>query len=407
MVGVTGTNGKTTTTYLLESIFRAAGLVPGRDRHHRRTHRRRAGAVARTTPEAPDLQRLLAVMRDEGVRPSPWRSPRTASTQHRVDGMRFDVAVFTNLSQDHLDYHADMEAYFAAKAGCSRPELAAAAAIGIDDEAGRRLRGRVGGRRTHVRPVRGRRRAGRRRRASTWPASLPRGRPVHLDFERPFNVRTAWRAGGRAAGGHRRPRSSAAGIAPCPACPAASSPSTRARRSSCWSTTRTRPTASRRARARRASWRRAASSSCSGAAAIATGPSARSWERRRPRRGPDGDHQRQPSVRGPARDHRGDRGRAGAERRRWRVRRRARPPARRSGAPCARPAPGDVVVIAGKGHETGPGVRRPDDAVRRPDGGARRSCASIGGGTAVRPRRTLAEVARAVGGLLRRRGDAA
>ncbi len=140
-VGVTGTNGKTTTTYLLESILRAAGRVPG---VIGTTGARIAGEpvpLARTTPEAPDLHRLLAVMRDRGVTAVAMEVSSHALAQERVGGVRFDVAAFTNLSQDHLDYHADMEAYYAAKASLFTDDTAAAAAIGIDDEAGSRLRG--------------------------------------------------------------------------------------------------------------------------------------------------------------------------------------------------------------------------------------------------------------------------
>jgi len=139
--GITGTNGKTTTTYLLESILRAAGRVPG---VIGTTGARIAGEpvpLARTTPEAPDLHRLLAVMRDRGVTDVALEVSSHALAQDRVGGVRFDVAAFTNLSQDHLDYHADMEAYYAAKASLFTSDRAAAVAIGIDDEAGRRLRG--------------------------------------------------------------------------------------------------------------------------------------------------------------------------------------------------------------------------------------------------------------------------
>ena len=94
---------------------------------------------ARTTPEAPDLQRLLARMRDEGVRAAALEVSSHALDQHRVDGIVFDVAVFTNLSQDHLDYHADMEAYFEAKARLFTPEHARRAVVNADDPAGRRL----------------------------------------------------------------------------------------------------------------------------------------------------------------------------------------------------------------------------------------------------------------------------
>ncbi len=141
VVGVTGTNGKTTTTYLLESVFTAAGLVPG---VIGTTGARIAGEripLARTTPEAPDLHRLLAAMRDRGVTTVAMEVSSHALALDRVGGVRFDVAAFTNLSQDHLDFHQDMETYFQTKAALFTRGCAAAAAIGIDDEHGRRLRG--------------------------------------------------------------------------------------------------------------------------------------------------------------------------------------------------------------------------------------------------------------------------
>ena len=139
MVGVTGTNGKTTTTYLLESIFRANGWVPG---VIGTTGARIAGdplPLARTTPEASDLQRLLATMLDRGVQAVTMEVSSHALDQHRVDGVRYGAAVFTNLSQDHLDYHPDMEAYFAAKSRLFTPELAERAAIATEDGWGIRL----------------------------------------------------------------------------------------------------------------------------------------------------------------------------------------------------------------------------------------------------------------------------
>ena len=139
-IGITGTNGKTTTTYLLESILRAGGLVPG---VIGTTGARIGGepvSLARTTPEAPDLHRLFASMRDRGVEAVAVEVSSHALAQGRVDGMRFDVAAFTNLSRDHLDFHADMEAYYRAKATLFAPDRASASAIGIDDEHGRRLR---------------------------------------------------------------------------------------------------------------------------------------------------------------------------------------------------------------------------------------------------------------------------
>jgi UDP-N-acetylmuramoyl-L-alanyl-D-glutamate--2,6-diaminopimelate ligase len=141
VVGITGTNGKTTVTYLLESVFDAAGLVPG---VLGTTGARIAGEpvpLERTTPEAPDLHRLLAAMRDRGVTTVAMEVSSHALAQDRVGGVRFDVAAFTNLSQDHLDFHPDLETYFQTKAALFTQTRAAAAAIGIDDEHGRRLHG--------------------------------------------------------------------------------------------------------------------------------------------------------------------------------------------------------------------------------------------------------------------------
>ncbi|MGZ5296821.1 MAG: UDP-N-acetylmuramoyl-L-alanyl-D-glutamate--2,6-diaminopimelate ligase [Actinomycetota bacterium] len=138
-IGVTGTNGKTTVTYLLASIFDAAGWTPG---VVGTTGARVAGEpvpLARTTPEAPDLHRLLARMRDRGVRGAALEVSSHALEQRRVDGVVFDVAVFTNLSQDHLDFHATMDAYFDAKALLFTPDHAVRAIVNADDPFGRRL----------------------------------------------------------------------------------------------------------------------------------------------------------------------------------------------------------------------------------------------------------------------------
>jgi UDP-N-acetylmuramoyl-L-alanyl-D-glutamate--2,6-diaminopimelate ligase len=140
MVGVTGTNGKTTTTYVLESVFRAADLVPGVVGTTGVRIGGRPAPALRTTPEAPDLQRLLAEMRDEGVGAVAMEVSSHGLDQHRVGGIRFACAVFTNLTQDHLDYHASMDAYFAAKARLFTPERSDRAAVNVDDPAGRRLR---------------------------------------------------------------------------------------------------------------------------------------------------------------------------------------------------------------------------------------------------------------------------
>jgi UDP-N-acetylmuramoyl-L-alanyl-D-glutamate--2,6-diaminopimelate ligase len=131
VIGITGTNGKTTTTYFLRNIFEAAG---------RRTEVLGTLTGARTTPEAPDLQRQLATWRDEGVSVVAMEVSSHALDLHRVDGTRFRVAVFTNLSRDHLDYHGTVEAYFEAKARLFDPDLSDAAVVNLDSPHGRLLR---------------------------------------------------------------------------------------------------------------------------------------------------------------------------------------------------------------------------------------------------------------------------
>lgn len=115
VVGITGTNGKTTTAYLLSAIFERAGVPCGRlgTVSYRVRHAERA--APHTTPEAPDLQRLLREMVDERCRACVMEVSSHALALRRVDGTRFTAAVFTNLTRDHLDFHGDMEAYFAAK----------------------------------------------------------------------------------------------------------------------------------------------------------------------------------------------------------------------------------------------------------------------------------------------------
>ena len=130
VVGVTGTNGKTTTTHLLRAVLEADG--------------RRTGLIgtltgARTTPEAPDLQAQLAQLRDDGHRAVAMEVSSHALAQHRVDATWFAVAVFTNLSQDHLDYHRTMEAYFQAKARLFEAARTARAVVNTDDPHGRIL----------------------------------------------------------------------------------------------------------------------------------------------------------------------------------------------------------------------------------------------------------------------------
>jgi UDP-N-acetylmuramoyl-L-alanyl-D-glutamate--2,6-diaminopimelate ligase len=139
MVGITGTNGKTTTSYLVDAALRAGGHTTGM-----------IGTVAtqvgddvlpsvRTTPEAPDVHALLAVMRERGADAVTMEVSSHALALGRVDGVHFDQAVFTNLSRDHLDFHGDMDAYFAAKAELFTPARAASGVVCIDDDWGRTL----------------------------------------------------------------------------------------------------------------------------------------------------------------------------------------------------------------------------------------------------------------------------
>ncbi len=131
VVGVTGTNGKTTTVHLLGAILESAGQSCGV-----------IGTLtgARTTPEAPELQERLAEMRDEGRVAVAMEVSSHALDLRRVDGTRFRVSVFTNLSRDHLDHHGDMASYFQAKARLFEPELCDLAVLNLDEPHGRLLR---------------------------------------------------------------------------------------------------------------------------------------------------------------------------------------------------------------------------------------------------------------------------
>ncbi|GAA5052401.1 UDP-N-acetylmuramoyl-L-alanyl-D-glutamate--2,6-diaminopimelate ligase [Nocardia callitridis] len=137
--GVTGTNGKTSTAYLLSAGLRGAGTehglisgvsVGGPQGEH---------PAVRTTPEASDLQRTLASLRAQGASAAALEVSSHALALHRVDGIRFRVSVFTNLGPDHLDFHSDLENYYAAKARLFAAERSAAAVLNIDDDHGKRL----------------------------------------------------------------------------------------------------------------------------------------------------------------------------------------------------------------------------------------------------------------------------
>lgn len=142
LIGVTGTSGKTTTTYMLERGLRAAGCTVGLIGTTGTKINGNAVPTALTTPEAPKLQSLFARMRREGVTHVVMEVSSHALMLGRVGGAEFDVAGFTNLSQDHLDFHPTMEDYFEAKALFFDPSSALAAkqaVICVDDEWGQRM----------------------------------------------------------------------------------------------------------------------------------------------------------------------------------------------------------------------------------------------------------------------------
>lgn len=130
VVGITGTNGKTTTAHLIGAALTGAG---------RSTAVLGTLSGARTTPEASDLHRRLAGLRDDGTDAVVMEVSSHALALHRVDGLRVDAAVFTNLGRDHLDLHGSMEAYFRAKSRLFEPELAVCGVVNLDDTYGRLL----------------------------------------------------------------------------------------------------------------------------------------------------------------------------------------------------------------------------------------------------------------------------
>ncbi|GGL20422.1 UDP-N-acetylmuramoyl-L-alanyl-D-glutamate--2,6-diaminopimelate ligase [Planomonospora parontospora] len=144
VVGVTGTSGKTTSTFMLEAGLRAAGhttgLVGGVEI--------RAGELRftprLTTPEASELQGLFALMREQGVTAAAMEVSSHALALGRVDEVFYDVALFTNLSQDHLDFHRDLDDYFSAKARLFTPAMSRVGVVNADDAHGRRLLDRAG-----------------------------------------------------------------------------------------------------------------------------------------------------------------------------------------------------------------------------------------------------------------------
>ena len=222
LVGVTGTNGKTTVTHLVESIAGAAGLSHAIVGTVGARIGNRPVPVARTTPEASDFQRLLGTMVDEGVDVAAVEVSSHALVLGRVAAARFRVAAFTNLSRDHLDFHGDMESYFAAKA--SLFEQADRAVVWVDDPAGAKLAASLP---MPVLTVGWRKDAGVFARrievdfaGSSFDVAGPGGgRPVRLQLAGRFNVANALVAAGCAIALDVGWDSIAAGIAAAPSVP--------------------------------------------------------------------------------------------------------------------------------------------------------------------------------------------
>ena len=149
LAGVTGTNGKTTTTFLVKHICEKAGMRCGLLGTVRYEIGERVLPAARTTPESLDLQELLAQIRDAGCKAAAMEVSSHALAQERARDLEFDVAVFTNLTQDHLDYHGTMENYFAAKAKLfgqlarQEKKKKPVAIINLDDRYGQKLIGKI------------------------------------------------------------------------------------------------------------------------------------------------------------------------------------------------------------------------------------------------------------------------
>jgi UDP-N-acetylmuramoyl-L-alanyl-D-glutamate--2,6-diaminopimelate ligase len=185
IVGVTGTNGKTTTVWLLRSIFDAAGRTSGM-----------IGTLtgARTTPESTDLQATLAGLRDDGVTDVAMEVSSHALAQWRLAGTHFAAGVFTNLSRDHLEFHETMDAYFAAKAKLFEPGQSAVGIVNADDEWGRALleRIRIPARRYSLDDVADLRISDDHS-EGTW-----HGRTLRVPLGAPFNVSNALAAAGAA-----------------------------------------------------------------------------------------------------------------------------------------------------------------------------------------------------------------
>src|SRR5205814_5969217 len=149
LAAVTGTNGKTTTTFLIKHICENAGLRCGLIGTVRYEIGERVLPATRTTPESLDLQELLAQIVNAGCKAAAMEVSSHAVAQGRIRGLEWDVAVFTNLTQDHLDFHGTMDNYYAAKAKLfhslaeQKKKRKPVAVVNIDDRYGERLVGEI------------------------------------------------------------------------------------------------------------------------------------------------------------------------------------------------------------------------------------------------------------------------
>ncbi|MFB7539741.1 UDP-N-acetylmuramoyl-L-alanyl-D-glutamate--2,6-diaminopimelate ligase [Streptomyces zaomyceticus] len=226
-IGITGTSGKTTTAYLVEGGLRGSGHSTGLVG----TVEMRIGderiKSERTTPEATDLQALFAVMRERGVDAVAMEVSSHALVLGRVDGCVFDVAVFNNLSPEHMEFHSDMDDYYRAKAGLFTPERSRLGVVNLDDAYGRRLAGEA------TVPVvtfsaEGRTEADWRAEDlvlgshdSTFTAVGPQGERIHATapLPGPFNVANTLAAIATLATAGIDPKSAAEGVAAVPGVP--------------------------------------------------------------------------------------------------------------------------------------------------------------------------------------------
>ncbi|MDD4873287.1 MAG: UDP-N-acetylmuramoyl-L-alanyl-D-glutamate--2,6-diaminopimelate ligase [Kiritimatiellae bacterium] len=143
VIGITGTNGKTTTAYMINNVLHVAGHIPGLLTTVEYRIGERTIPASRTTPDAPLLQSMLAQIAGAGCKSVVMEVSSHALIQKRSEGIDYDIAVFTNLTRDHLDYHRTMEQYFEAKmllfAGLGRGRKHAKAVINIDDTWGQKI----------------------------------------------------------------------------------------------------------------------------------------------------------------------------------------------------------------------------------------------------------------------------